>query len=630
MAPQTKEISLDKDVREDIGKVQLLIRDSQLSPAPTGSEEYQKLRERMLPSSALTRNLSGSTSTTFGSSTLYQVILDELSLGTRNTPTQLELIDAYENAVSIFRTTALALRTEMDTLTLEQKLSALTVTKEKLQELRIGGVESSGDVNGGVVENKKNQRIKHADEDELAKQITEAVFFSNRYALYFAGQVGLAMLNSEKANIKNLFTFGGKSDASQDRDDLTRKLAGTVAEDLQRVLGDKSSRQEKLGDEDLKYTLEAVFTSWSNQFQWGTFAELGKNSGIEKVKLRWKGYSVQAGEFKKSYDTIVVDEKFMKAKRDDVIGNEDYKTQVWQSLLRLAGYDFEHQDNPFSPPGVIFTYGAPGGGKTMTAHALIRSFAEEICAKQKIPFWAFTHSITDFGSKYQNETPQQLAAIRDKVRDFPGLVVMYASDVDTIFTSRKSDNTSNEENKVSGVYFSFFDGSMIPRNGRFLAIMDANYVDGIDDATKSRVFDKIIELKRFQTAVEFAEYSRRYLSRGEQLGVKDGEWQEIGKYLLDSPLSNREISNILKNLQGDFNVTEEMLGKGREEKLAFRRDYLQGITKDTVIGRCGEFISTKMEIERASYEAKRGQDLERYLTALATEAEKTAKDTGAA
>lgn len=578
------------------------------------------------PAGTASSNTRSSLFAKYARENLYKLVVDELSNGTRSNKEQLGYLEILEQALGVFRVAALELRKEMDVLTLEQRLGMhLQIAPPEKKKEGIGDDEHYNEHGDGKV-----LPLVDKETQSLQRQISDLIFFSNRYALYFAGQVGLALLDSEPAKVENRFSFGTKYDSSKDRDDLTSRLAKVVQEDFSRIVGDKTSHQEKLSDEDLKYTLEAVFTSWINQFQWGTFSELGKQHRIDQLKLRWKGYSVQAGEFKKSYDTIVVDEKFMKAKRDDVIGNEDYKAQVWQSLLRLAGYDFEHQDNPFSPPGVIFTYGAPGGGKTMTAHALIRSFAEEICAKQKIPFWAFTHSITDFGSKYQNETPQQLAAIRDKVRDFPGLVVMYASDVDTIFTSRKSDNTSNEENKVSGVYFSFFDGSMIPRNGRFLAIMDANYVDGIDDATKSRVFDKIIELKRFQTAEEFAEYSLRYLSRGEQLGIKDEEWQDIGKYLLDSPLSNREISNILKNLQGDFEVTEEMLGKGREEKLAFRRDYLQGITKDTVIGRCEDFIKTKMEIERASYEAKKGQELEKYLTALATEAEKTARDTGAA
>ncbi|MEK6845460.1 MAG: hypothetical protein AABY26_01770, partial [Nanoarchaeota archaeon] len=285
---------------------------------------------------------------------LYRLVVDELSNGTRSNKEQLGYLEVLEQTLGVFRVAALELRKEMDVLTLEQRLGMhlQIVPPEKKKE----GTGDNEHDDGKVLP------LADKETQSLQRQISDLIFFSNRYALYFAGQVGLALLNSEPAKVENRFSFGTKYDSSKDRDDLTSRLAKVVQEDFSRIIVDKKSRQEKLGDEDLKYTLEAVFTSWINQFQWGTFAELGKSFGIDKLKLRWKGYSVQVGEFKKSYDTIVVDEKFMKAKRDDVIGNEDYKNQVWQSLLRLAGYDFEHQDNPFSPPGVIFTYGTPGGG----------------------------------------------------------------------------------------------------------------------------------------------------------------------------------------------------------------------------------------------------------------------------
>jgi len=144
----------------------------------------------------------------------YHTVLNELSDGTRNNETQLTYLDAFEQALGVFREGTVALRDKMDVLTLEQR----------------SGFDPS---------------------PELQGKIDAAVFFSNRYALHFAGQVGLALLDTERAEVENRFTFGTEYDQSKDRDDLTGKLAKVATDDLNRVLKDKT-------DAELKDTLQAV------------------------------------------------------------------------------------------------------------------------------------------------------------------------------------------------------------------------------------------------------------------------------------------------------------------------------------------------------------------------------------
>jgi len=507
-------------------------------------------------------------------------------------------LSAFEQAVSVFRQTALALQKEMRVMTLEQRIGA------RAKEVKDAAVEGAP--------------------DELVRQLADATFFSNRYALYFAGQVGLSLIGSKKADIAKQFLFAAQYDSSRNRDLLATKLAGVASDDLRAQVRDAT---HPLTDDDVKYVLECVFTTWVNQFGWESkpFKDIADQYKLDDFKAVYGNFSIQKGQFKERYDAIVLDDKLMNVKREDVIGNAEYVKEVWQSLLRLAAYDFEFKDNTFCPPSVIFSYGNPGGGKTMTAHALMRSFVEEVCRPNKIPVWAFTHNVTDYGSKYQNETPNQLAALRDKIKNFPGLVVMYAADVDTFLSSRQSGEQSAEESKVTGVYFSFFDGSMIPKNGRFLSIMDANFVDNIDPATKSRLFDKVLELKRFTSPAEFGEYAKRYLTSGSYpVGIADADWEKLGQYLLESPLSNREMSNIFRNLVGNFDVDLALVTKPRAEKIKFRSQYMAGINLDAVIGKCDAFIKTAMEIERRSAEQKKASAMDRWLKALATEADSTA------
>src|SRR3989338_5322677 len=89
--------------------------------------------------------------------------------------------------------------------------------------------------------------------------LLEAIKLSNRYALFFAGHVGLALLNSEKqADIKSQFTFGPMQDGSKDKEEHTATLVKCNSDDLVRVLEAKRKQEGKVNDDDLRGTLEAV------------------------------------------------------------------------------------------------------------------------------------------------------------------------------------------------------------------------------------------------------------------------------------------------------------------------------------------------------------------------------------
>ncbi|MBM3199428.1 AAA family ATPase [Candidatus Woesearchaeota archaeon] len=524
----------------------------------------------------------------------YSIIFEDLAHNTVNTTAQHDYVQAFTDTVAVFRTAALEIRKCMDVLTLEQKLGSMIEEKKEAEE----------------------QDNPSHEAEALKKQIADAIFFSNRYALYFAGHVGLALLGSDKADVKTSFTFGTKNDASKDRDGLTADLARVATKDILTILSDKKSKHEPVSDDDLKYMLEATFTSWINQFNWRTFEDTAQKYCLDKTRLKFKEYSMISGEFKKKYSMIKLDDRFMKVSKEDVVGSGEFGTTLWNNLVKLGAYDFERKENLYSPASVIFVFGEPGGGKTYTCHAYIRSFAE-LCKQKGIPLWALTHSTTDYASHYQNKTANELAALAKEINDYQGIVIMYVADADNIFQSRKDPRLTAEQQQTLGVYFKMFDGTLIKKDGRFMAIMDANYIEGIDEATKSRLFDEIIELKRFDKADHFAELAKRSLTKGTSLVVTDPEWLEIGQYLLKSPLSNREIGHVVKKLRREFeNLPESMLGKPYEEHLKYRNEQLKNLTKERIVDGFEKYITTRMEIERASYEALRRDDTTRFLQYL--------------
>lgn len=522
---------------------------------------------------------------------LYEVVVTELSKGTRNTGDQIKYLETFETTLGVFRAASYSLRKEMNILGLEQTLGA----RESLKK------EISGET---------------GSQDALIGEISDAVLFSNRYALAFAGNVGLALLGAKKADVQSLFSFGTKYDRGKDKNDHTYFLADLASNSLTNILFEKRTRQDEISDNDFHDTLQSVFTSWINQFDWKILGPIAEKRGINDIVVRYKDYSMKQGQFKERASLVVIDDRIMNCRKPDVIGGQDLGEILWQNMIKLSAFDLERGENPHSPASSIFVYGDPGCGKTFNAHAQMRSFAE-LCKEKGLPFWALTHSTTDYASHFQNQTANALAELARKIKDFRGPVVMYVADADNIFQSRKSPNLTAEQQQTLAVYFKMFDGQLIPRNGKFMAVMDANYVDGIDDATKSRVFDEIVHMKRFEKPEQFAEYSRRMLTKGlEGNLLTDGEWLEIGKCLLETPLSNREIEHVLKGLRRGFPVPEEMIGQSYEAHVELRNKQLKGLTTKAIIGKVEDYVSERMEIERESARKKKEESIMRFLTSL--------------
>lgn len=591
-------ITLDEKVENDVADVQRLIAST--APSDAAERDIAQLRATAARMPRLSQEA-------IAGQTFYSEVVRRVSQGTRSTAQQVEYLDAYEHALSVFRIASRELRTTMDVLTLENRLAA---QKSSLEARNLP-----------------------TEDIQLSANITDAIMFSNRYALHFAGQVGLQMLGVGESEVETVAIFEGAED-SKDRDMLTKRLIRAATGDLNRIVDAREHNKvmtedghaNPITDNDLKSTLQHIFTSWVNQFSWDTFKDIAQARGVADERLQYKGFSLTAGAFSRKYDVVDIDDKFMNIGRKQVIGPAQLGNVIWRNLKLLSAYDPETQRNIHTPAKTIFAYGDPGCGKTFEAHAYLRDFGA-LCKERGIPAWIFTHSVTDYASEYQNKTANKLAELGEKIKTFPGIVVMYVADADTIFQSRTDPHITAEEQKTTGVYLKFFDGTLVPKRGQFMAVMDANYIESIDAATRSRVFDEIVHVQRWDDPTHFADYARVLITKGgAEVPVSDAEWTAIGQHIYESGMSNRTVNHVLGHITGGYDIPEELIGAPIEDHVKYRDEHLRSINHDFIIGKFDAYDKTQQRMEQASAQTRLDQQLAMFRNALGQDG--TRQDTG--
>lgn len=263
----------------------------------------------------------------------------------------------------------------------------------------------------------------------------------------------------------------------------------------------------------------------------------------------------------------------------DIVGNTDV-LQAGLALARaVAGFDLDRGENPrLIRNPVLFVLGAPGCGKTVTAHAVGNYFLD-LCKQNGVPARFRIIRRTDWASHYQNKSANELLRIfRQEIFEFPGVAGVYWPDIDTAFAAREDPGIRAEEKAVLGTLFGLLDGTVGPKNGKWFLIADANFLT-MDEATLSRLSQDPHHAKGPESSEHFVE-----LLRDKKLGhvldhvkVDDDQWADIGKRCVDAGLSGRAIDNIAGKILGDMeniDVPDSYFALGFDEKvelLASRR-----------------------------------------------------------
>lgn len=234
---------------------------------------------------------------------------------------------------------------------------------------------------------------------------------------------------------------------------------------------------------------------------------------------------------------------------DDVVGNADFLRAGLRLARDVAGFDRATRTNPKRLNPVLFAMGDPGCGKTVTCHAIGNYFLR-YCRERDIPARFVVITRTDWASSYQNASAQQLVDIfKNRVAGFDGVVGVYWPDIDTAFAARSDAGLRAEEKNILGASFGIFDGTVIPKNGQWFMLTDANTLN-MDSATISRITQDPFHLRGPASAEDFVTLLRdKKLSHHHaHLPLTDAQWLEVGQICIDGGLSGRAVENISRRI----------------------------------------------------------------------------------
>lgn len=302
---------------------------------------------------------------------------------------------------------------------------------------------------------------------------------------------------------------------------------------------------------------------------------------------------------------------------EDIVGNREV-LQAGMSLARaVAGFDLPRGQNPrpIRNP-VLFSLGAPGCGKTVTAHAIGNYFLD-LCRRHGIPARFRIIRRTDWASHYQNKSANELLRIfRDEIFDFPGVAGVYWPDIDTAFAAREEPGIRSEEKAVLGTLFGLLDGTVGPKNGKWFLIADANYLT-MDEATLSRLSQDPHYARGPVTQEHFVELLRdkKLAKLSGHFALADEEWARFGQRCVDAGLSGRAVDNIAGKLLtqvDDVEVPDEYFVMAYEDKVAF----LEGSRQSFDHAHLDQLLDRYIQFEKEAEERAQSERFDRRVSEI--------------
>jgi hypothetical protein len=316
----------------------------------------------------------------------------------------------------------------------------------------------------------------------------------------------------------------------------------------------------------------------------------------------------------------------------DIVGNEDYIEAGLKLARDVAAFDFERHESPKKINPVLFGLGRPGCGKTITAHAIGNYFLE-YCKARDIPAKFKVIRRTDWASSYQNASAAQLVKIfEEEVYGFDGVCGVYWPDIDTAFASRDSGDLRMEEKNNLGAVFGIFDGTLIPKDGKWFMMCDANFMQ-MDEATRSRIAQNPFTVTGPSTPEAYVTLMRDVLLRDVQgyISADDASWIEVGQACVDGDLSGRNCESIANNIRAhvqDFEYPDEYFAASFEEREAIIERCSKRVDVDEMKRRVEDFVSFSREAEAKAATDRFDREVEtmvRQLNAGRAATERAAK-----
>ena len=290
---------------------------------------------------------------------------------------------------------------------------------------------------------------------------------------------------------------------------------------------------------------------------------------------------------------------------EDVVGNEEFLRAGMRLARDVAGFDLTTRTNPKRLNPVLFAMGDPGCGKTVTCHAIGNYFLS-YCRERGVPARFVVITRTDWASSYQNASAHQLVEIfKNRVASFHGVVGVYWPDIDTAFAARSDGGLRSEEKNILGASFGIFDGTVLPKNGQWFMMCDANTLN-MDAATLSRITQDPFHLRGPVTAEDFVVLMRdKKLGRHlDNLPISEARWLDLGRTCLEGGLSGRAVENITRRVITeieDFEYPDDYFKASLED----RRATIRRLSHPVEAARLAEIIEHYRCFEREAEERTR-------------------------
>ncbi|MEZ0180345.1 AAA family ATPase ['Camptotheca acuminata' phytoplasma] len=166
----------------------------------------------------------------------------------------------------------------------------------------------------------------------------------------------------------------------------------------------------------------------------------------------------------------------------EVIGMEDAKEQLRESLEHLKNLDLYKNMGTRKTPKGILLYGPPGTGKTYLAEA----FAKEA----GLPFFCVTSD--DFSKTYVGEAPRLIKKLFEEARRHSPSVILI-DECEVAFRKRNSDGLNSDHGNVITAFLSQIEGVHTEDTKPVFVIGTTNFKDEIDSSILSR-FNKLIKV----------------------------------------------------------------------------------------------------------------------------------------
>ncbi|MBI5624137.1 MAG: AAA family ATPase [Elusimicrobia bacterium] len=298
---------------------------------------------------------------------------------------------------------------------------------------------------------------------------------------------------------------------------------------------------------------------------------------------------------------------------DDVVGNEEFVKAGARLSRDIAGFDLKEGKNPKKVRNkILFVLGAPGCGKTVTAHAIGNHFLG-LCRDASLPARVRVIRRTDWASSYQNQSASRLLEIfQEEVFKFDGVCGVYWPDIDTAFAARGDADIRQEEKANLGTIFGILDGTIGPKNGKWFMVCDANTLH-MDEATLSRLSQSPVKALGPRTPEDYVRLLRDVKLRGKGTWLKATEdaWASVGRRCVAEKLSGRSVDNlagrILTEIE-DFTEPPEYFSLDFAAKAKMIAELSRTVTAARIEELIGEHVRFEREAQaKAEEERFRGR-----------------------